>query len=62
MLVQRLSIAVDSNRNFAHTSGRKGHERLLRGMSILQGYLTHKKLPPPLEPLWDPRHRPVVGS
>ena len=28
----------------------------------IQGYLAHKKLHPPLGPLYDPRHRPTVGS
>ena len=27
-----------------------------------QGYLAHKKLQPPLGPLYDPRHSPTVGS
>ena len=30
--------------------------------SRLQGYLAHKKLHPPLGPLYDPRNRPSVGS
>ena len=28
----------------------------------LQGYLAHKKTPTPLEPPYDPRHKPTVGS
>ena len=28
----------------------------------LQGYLVHNKLPAPLKPPQDPRHRPTVGS
>ena len=28
----------------------------------LQGYLAHKKLPPPLGPPWETRHGPTVGS
>ena len=28
----------------------------------LQGYLAHKKMPTPLGPPTDPRHRPTVGS
>ena len=28
----------------------------------LQGYLAHKKTPPPLELPWGPKHRPTVGS
>ena len=27
-----------------------------------QGYLAHKKLPPPLGPPYDPRYSPTVGS
>ena len=28
----------------------------------LQGYLTHKKPPPPQGPPWEPMHGPAVGS
>ena len=28
----------------------------------IQGYLAHKKQPPPLGPPYDPRHRATVGS
>ena len=28
----------------------------------VQGYLAHEKTPSPLEPLWDRRHMPTVGS
>ena len=28
----------------------------------LQGYLAHKKQPPPLGPPWWPMHSPTVGS
>ena len=28
----------------------------------IQGYLVYKKLPPPLEPPYGPRHEPFVGS
>ena len=28
----------------------------------LQGYLAHKKPPPPLGPPWETRHGPTVGS
>ena len=30
--------------------------------AALQGYLAHKKQPPPLGPPYDPRHSPTVGS
>ena len=31
-------------------------------MTLVQGYLVHKKTPAPLGPPYDPRHRPTVGS
>ena len=32
------------------------------GATRLQGYLAHKKQPPPLGPPWDPRYSPHVGT
>ena len=32
------------------------------GSYALQGYLAHKKQPPPLGPPQEPRHGPTVGS
>ena len=34
----------------------------MREEESLQGYLAHKKMPTPLGPPYDPRHRPTVGS
>ena len=33
-----------------------------RNRHCLQGYLAHEKMPTPLRPPKDPRHRPTVGS
>ena len=37
------------------------HNSSLRS-TYLQEYLAHTKTTTPLEPSWDPRHRPTVGS
>ena len=42
-------------------SERRVREPVARDVGALQGYLTHKKMPNPLGPPYDPRHRPTVG-
>ena len=37
-------------------------ERLGYRKRLVQGFLAHEKTPTPLEPPWDPMHRPTVGS
>ena len=41
---------------------RSTDETLLRPATALQGYLAHKRMPPPPEKPWGPRHSATVGS
>ena len=45
-----------------HDHTTRGRERKGGGALPVQGYLAHKKLPPPLGPPYQSRHGPTVGS
>jgi len=51
------------NSNFHGARPPEGRSRSATALApAVQGYLAHKKLPPPLGPPYGPRQRPTVGA
>jgi hypothetical protein len=59
--VARFGVCRERTFHSYHTAADVNHTELKLNINGVQGYLAHQKLPIPLGPPEDPRHRPTVG-